>query len=239
MTRRAPSYYGAIFIIAVVLGLAIPIAYVALSYLGAVTSSTLGIALASLFVGLLLASIVAAYLYAYGHRRISAVSRAGAAKVSSVMTESPVFCGNADTLEECAHVMYEKNVGFLVIQDEQDRPVGVVTDRDLVCGGIANGMDPRKTPVSLILNERLVSIRPAQPLREALRIMQEEGVRRLVVMEPERGTARERCVGIVSLDDLIAGEAFEIREIAPIVRRQLEEPGVRHDLREGREERAA
>ncbi|MEW6055203.1 MAG: CBS domain-containing protein [Bdellovibrionota bacterium] len=139
-------------------------------------------------------------------------------KVKECMTDQPVLCGSLDSLFECSKLMYQKNVGYLLVIDGDDKFVGVITDRDIVCGCIAQGFDPQSTPVTEVMERRFFTLKPDQTIDEALRVMSENGIRRLPVID------ENRCVGILSVDDLIVKEACETKDIAPIFKRQLSEP---------------
>lgn len=138
--------------------------------------------------------------------------------VRDLMTESPVKCGSLDSISECAKLMYKSNVGYVVVQDDHDHFIGVVTDRDIVCGGIANDMDLRESPVTTIIEREFRSVYPDASVKECLDIMAIEGVRRLPVMDGNE------LVGVISIDDIIQTRAAGIDEIAPIFAKQLSEP---------------
>jgi len=72
----------------------------------------------------------------------------------------------------------------------------VITDRDIVLRVVAEGRDPAMTTVGDIATNDLISVRPEQPLDEALRLMARHRVRRLPVVEAER------LVGIVAQADV-------------------------------------
>ncbi|MBI3554855.1 MAG: CBS domain-containing protein [Deltaproteobacteria bacterium] len=145
--------------------------------------------------------------------------------VRSIMKPNPVVCGTLDGISECAEYMYRQNVGYLVVLDEHDRCVGVVTDRDVVCGGVAQGVDLAATPVTTIMEREFKAVAPGDSLHDCLKLMQVEGVRRVPVLD------NGKCVGIVSLDGLIASGFCSLAEVATILKNQLGEPNPEHDLR--------
>ena len=114
--------------------------------------------------------------------------------IREVMTESVVTAAPGRTVREIAELMRERNVGSVVLVDEQ-RPIGFVTDRDLALSVIADGrdfgdhvVDHASTPV--------VTAEPSMDVEEAAGLMVRHGIRRLVVVDSER------LIGIVTLDDL-------------------------------------
>jgi len=117
------------------------------------------------------------------------------ALIKDVMTESPRTCEPHATVLEAARIMREEDVGPIPVVDH-GRPVGVITDRDIVLRVVAEGRDPAMTTVGDIATNDLISVRPEQPLDEALRLMARHRVRRLPVVEDER------LVGIVAQADV-------------------------------------
>jgi len=106
----------------------------------------------------------------------------------------------ATSLHEGARLLREHHVGALVVIDgrETSRPLGVVTDRDMVVDVLAQGIDPARLTVGDLMSRDVVSVNAAEGVLETIRIMQSEGVRRVVVVD-NAGT----LVGIVSFNDLV------------------------------------
>lgn len=145
--------------------------------------------------------------------------------VGAIMKRDVVVCGTLDSIYDCAKEMYTHNIGFLVVLDEHDRCVGVVTDRDLVCAGIAQGVDMKSTPVTTAMEAQVRFLAPRATLADCLRLMKGEGIRRVPVFE---GT---QLVGVVALDDLIVEGRISIDEAGAVLRQQLEEPNAHHGLK--------
>jgi CBS domain-containing protein len=98
-------------------------------------------------------------------------------------------------------LMKQEDVGAIPVVDGE-RLVGVVTDRDIVIRGIADGSDPHAIKVGDIASRDVVTVRPDDDLDEALRLMAQHQVRRLPVVEDGR------LVGVVATAD-VALEAKE------------------------------
>jgi CBS domain-containing protein len=123
-----------------------------------------------------------------------------------VATATPNESGRA-----AAQRMAEHNVGTVVVLDEDHRPLGILTDRDLVVRLLANGQDPETTTVAQVMTKPVRTLHEATPIEEALGTMAGAGIRRIVVTGDEGALA-----GIVTLDDmveLLAGEAGRIGEV--------------------------
>ncbi len=115
--------------------------------------------------------------------------------IREVMTGSVVVAAPDATVREVAELMRERNVGSVVLVDEASSPVGLLTDRDLAVGVLADGRDPGDRAGDHA-SHPVVTIDPAAELEAAAELMVRHGIRRLPVLD---GT---RLTGIVTLDDL-------------------------------------
>lgn len=113
-----------------------------------------------------------------------------------IMTPSPRCIGVNDSLRIAASVMADLDVGALPICGEDSRLKGMLTDRDIVVGAVAMGMDPETTPAGALAKGKPVTIAADDDVRVVLKRMQEHQVRRLPVIE------EHRLVGIVSQADV-------------------------------------
>jgi CBS domain-containing protein len=123
--------------------------------------------------------------------------------VREVMTTNPRCVSPNDTIQSAARIMKEEDTGVVPIV-EDGRPVGVITDRDIVLRAVADGSQANK-PVREIATLDLVFATPDMSTREATKIMGERQIRRLPVIE------NDRLVGIVSLGDIAVKEAKDSR----------------------------
>ena len=117
-------------------------------------------------------------------------------KIKDVMTTSVECVRPETTLQEAAAKMRSLNVGSLPVC-EGDRPIGIVTDRDIVIRAIAEGRDPRTARVPEVMTADLVSVLETADVKDAARLMKDRQIRRIVVIDPSK-----RVVGIVSLGDI-------------------------------------
>ena len=136
------------------------------------------------------------------------------------MTREVIGIAPDRTLKDAADLMKALDVGPLPVL-EHGRLVGMVTDRDLVVRGIAEGLDPFQTPVRSVMSEGAFTCALDDDVVQAAEQMRELKVRRLLVVD-ERG----HLVGIVALGDLaldvedetLAGKTLEaISEPSPNV----------------------
>lgn len=124
------------------------------------------------------------------------------------------------TLQEAALLMREYHVGALVVTDEEPNPrraVGIVTDRDLVLRGTAEGVTPEDGTLEDVMTDDISTIPNDADTHEALETMRGDGVRRLVVTSGD-GT----LVGIVSMDDIVDAIAAELASLTGLIRSERE-----------------
>jgi CBS domain-containing protein len=113
----------------------------------------------------------------------------------------------SESVLEAARRMRDRRVGTLVILDDTDKPVGLLTDRDLVLRVVAAGGDPRATSVAEVMTEHPKTVSERTPIESALSLMRSGSFRRLPVVNDDG-----KLVGIVSLDDVLVllAEEFEL-----------------------------
>jgi CBS domain-containing protein len=103
-----------------------------------------------------------------------------------------------ETVLDAARRMQEKGVGALVVVDPHRMPVGIVTDRDIAMKAVAGQKDPRSTPVREVMSPKVVVMDQDRGIFDAARTMQEQGIRRIPVVD-----GKGRLIGIVCLDDIL------------------------------------
>ncbi len=117
-------------------------------------------------------------------------------RVTEVMSEAPV-----DVVEKglnvtyAASIMKERARGSLVVVDN-GKPVGIITERDIVRRLVAEGKSASATKVGEIMSTPLISVGPEATLAAAVRVMYENGIRRLPIVEDDR------VIGIITSTDL-------------------------------------
>lgn len=132
-------------------------------------------------------------------------------RVSEVMTKGAECARPDDTLAQAAERMKALDCGCLPVCDN-DKLVGMITDRDMTVRATADGLDPNAAHVRDAMTPGIVCCQDDQDVAEAAKIMKEKQIRRLPVMNKSR-----RLVGIVSLGDLainthddhLVGQALE------------------------------
>lgn len=118
-------------------------------------------------------------------------------EVKHIMSLNPVTLGPNGTLKEAGKLMEKHNIGALPIF-EKNKLKGMVTDRDLAIRAVGHGLDANKTPVAEIMSKKCITCRENDDIKDAVNLMEEQGVRRLVVTDQ----SGQKPVGIFSLDDI-------------------------------------
>lgn len=117
-------------------------------------------------------------------------------RLSEVMTRDPVTVPATATLEEAARLMRDNDIGDVLVVDDSGTLCGILTDRDIVVEGIAEGTHPSSTSVDEVCSHDPVSLGPDDAVAEAARLMSDRAIRRLPIVD------NGSLVGIVSLGDL-------------------------------------
>lgn len=110
-----------------------------------------------------------------------------------------------------SQLMRQHHIGALVVVDAQEktRPVGVVTDRDLVLELMAEGLDPAVFTAGDIMSVNLVNATPEMDEMDAVELMKTHRLRRLVIVNEEG-----RLAGIVTMEDVLEQLARELADLA-------------------------
>ncbi len=118
-------------------------------------------------------------------------------KVKDIMTKEVQVIHPDDSLQAAAQKMSSHDIGFLPVL-EADQLVGVITDRDLVVRGIAQGMNSNAMLGRELMTSPVIYCFEDQDIKEVAKLMEESQIRRLVILNrPDK-----RLVGVVSLGDL-------------------------------------
>jgi CBS domain-containing protein len=112
--------------------------------------------------------------------------------IKDVMTSEPCTIDAGKSVAYAAKMMRDEDVGLAPIV-EDDKLIGMLTDRDIAIRVVAEGRNPDQVTVAEVASKQVLTIDPQQDLDEALRIMAKHQVRRLPVVEEDG-----RLVGIVA-----------------------------------------
>ena len=135
--------------------------------------------------------------------------------IGELCSREVVFVTLNESCALAAQLMREQHVGSLVVVREQGGrrvPAGMITDRDLVVGVMALGLDPQKTPVEAAMRPEVAVVREDEGVGRALALMRERSVRRLPVVD-----AGGALVGLLAADDLIELLGKELAGLAAAI----------------------
>ena len=125
-------------------------------------------------------------------------------QVKDAMHKGAEWVGPETPVIEVAKKMRDLDVGSLPV-GENDRLVGMVTDRDVTCRGVANGRDWTRLTAREMMSNGIIYCKDAEDLEDALRIMEQKQVRRLPVIDDKK-----RMVGMLSLGDVAHAASHEL-----------------------------
>lgn len=120
-------------------------------------------------------------------------------KVSEIMSAEPAWCTAESTVQEVARLMAEHDCGAIPVLDGDTtrKPVGVITDRDIVIRLLAEGRDPMHSVVKDAMTSAPVTVGPATDIEDAARALLKYKLRRAVVVSDDGS-----CIGMLALADL-------------------------------------
>lgn len=128
--------------------------------------------------------------------------------IARLTSHEPITVSPDASVRTAAGQMEAKDVGMLVVVDAEERPVGIVTDRDLVLRCLAKGLDPARTTVDAVMSREPVLIAQDASVGDAIALMRHGNFRRLLVVGKDG-----RLAGIATLDDVMQLLCRELSDI--------------------------
>jgi len=117
-------------------------------------------------------------------------------KVKQAMHKNASWCDPSTTLCDLAQRMKSEDIGSIPI-GENDRLVGIVTDRDIAVRAVADGLDPNTATARDVMSDGIVYCTEDQDIEDAIHVMEDKKIRRLPVIN-----GKKRLVGMLSLGDV-------------------------------------
>jgi len=120
-------------------------------------------------------------------------------KVRDVMTADPECCISETALHEVAQMMVDHDCGEIPVVESKGRkrPIGVITDRDIVCRTVAKRLNPLDLTVADCMTTPCVTVTPEMSVGQCAWLMEDKKIRRVPVVD-----ADGNCCGIVALADI-------------------------------------
>ena len=140
--------------------------------------------------------------------------------ISELCNREVTIIQKEESVLEAARLMRQRHVGDVIIVEEQNginKPVGIVTDRDLVVEIMATELDPAVITVGDISVSKLVTVQENIGIFDTIQYMRRKAVRRSPVIDDRGG-----LIGIITLDDLLQLLSEELSELAKLVKREID-----------------
>ena len=119
------------------------------------------------------------------------------------------------TCTEAARRMRDADVGSVIVV-EGGRPLGILTDRDLVVRVLAAGQDPEKLAVGDVMSHKPIFVLQTRDVATVLELMRDLAIRRIPVVDEDH-----KLVGVVALDDVILALSSELAAVAETIRKEM------------------
>jgi CBS domain-containing protein len=142
-------------------------------------------------------------------------------QIRSLCNTQVITVREGDELVAASALMREQHVGYLVVVESSRaegpvKPIGILTDRDIVVGILAKGVDPQSVTVGDVMTRRPVVLEESQSFDAALEAMRRIGVRRIPVV-----AAGGQLIGVLSLDEVVEHLARQLLEVSSCIRSEL------------------
>jgi len=115
--------------------------------------------------------------------------------VKEVMSKNPVTINFKQTVLDACKIYKENKVGCIIVTDE-DRCIGLVTERDIIERTICEGRDPKTTQIFEIMSSDLKTVHALDNLEKAIEIMKQNNIKKLPVLK------EESIIGIITVTDI-------------------------------------
>lgn len=126
-----------------------------------------------------------------------------------------IIIADDSSVKEAAKLMRDYHVGSIVVTKKDKgitKPIGIITDRDLVIDVIAKDISPEKVTVSDIMNSKLITGKDTDQLWNSLRTMRTHGIRRMPVIDSEGS-----LIGIITADDILELFSEELLDLTRLI----------------------
>lgn len=124
--------------------------------------------------------------------------------VSELMTPNATTISPNARMDQAVKMMAEHDIGCLPVTDDDQRVVGIVTDRDICLAAADRDVPMSALPVSDAMTKEVVAVTPSTPIDHAERLLRERQLHRLPVIDED-----QRAIGMISLNDLAQAAAAQ------------------------------
>lgn len=139
--------------------------------------------------------------------------------ISHLQLRRPVILDTRNTIKQAALAMASNEIGSVLISSPKGQIKGILTDRDLAMAIYRDDLLPADS-LDVLTNSQLYSVTESASVSDVIQLMRDHGIRRVPVMRSS-SNGKERCIGVLTLDDLVRLKLIDIDEEAEILRFQL------------------
>jgi CBS domain-containing protein len=139
--------------------------------------------------------------------------------IQSLMTANPICCRPNQSLREVAQLMADNDCGQIPVVDEQRRPLGVITDRDIAVRAVAKGAEIASATASDFMTSPATTVREDGSVAQVAKCMEDQQIRRVVVVDDSGAVT-----GIVAQADI----ARSGNNLTAEVVKQVSQPSSQH-----------
>ncbi len=133
-------------------------------------------------------------------------------KIEDVMVGDVITVEAEATVRQAVDLMNENEIGCLIVVDEEEKPVGILTERDLLRRVLAKRKDPVRIKVGRVMSKPLVTGTPHMSLEAATKLMFKKKIKKLPVVE------NGNLVGLVTLTDMVRVQPQIIETLKKLAR---------------------
>ncbi len=126
-----------------------------------------------------------------------------------IMRKNPVHCLTTSSLQEVANLMVKYDCGEIPVMDPHTEVIaGVITDRDITCRSVAEGLNPLEMKVAEAMTVPAITVHPETTLDRCIHLMENNRIRRVPVVDNE-----DKICGIISLEDIASNDDHYAEDI--------------------------
>lgn len=146
-------------------------------------------------------------------------------KVKEIMTNNPTFCTDTLSLHEVAQMMTDYNCGCIPVVESQEnkKPIGMITDRDITIRTVAHNKNPLEMIVGEVMTDNPVTVTPETSVEECCQMMERNQIRRVPVVDAEGNL----CGIIAQADIARKAPGYEVAELVKDISMQSYEEAFR------------
>jgi CBS domain-containing protein len=119
-------------------------------------------------------------------------------KIGDVMSKHVITLHIGATVMDAVKIMARRSISCIVIVDRHFKPLGIITERDMVKRVLSNNVDPKNTKIDVVMTSPVITMPADRKITDAIRMMQKYHFRRVVV-----ATDKNKLLGILTQSDLL------------------------------------